>query len=114
MLLVGSRGDQRISCYERPISVSQVVNGLNAVAAAKVTVAVTRMAKGNLSNVESVGQGVLEFKISFGPGYRIYFGKDSEELIILLAGGTKKKQSEDIAAAQAFWADYKSRKKKES
>jgi putative addiction module killer protein len=89
-------------------------NGLNAVAAAKVTVAVTRMAKGNLSNVESVGQGVLEFKISFGPGYRIYFGKDSEELIILLAGGTKKKQSEDIAAAQAFWADYKSRKKKES
>jgi putative addiction module killer protein len=49
------------------------------------------MAKGNLSNVESVGQGVHEYKISFGPGYRIYFGKDGEELIILLAGGTKKK-----------------------
>jgi putative addiction module killer protein len=89
-------------------------DGLNSDAAAKVTTAVTRMAKGNLSNVASVGQGVREYKISFGPGYRIYFGKDGEELIILLAGGTKKKQSEDIAAAQALWADYKKRKKEES
>lgn len=89
-------------------------DGLNSEAAAKVTVAVTRMARGNLSNVESVGQGVHEYKISFGPGYRIYFGKNGEELIILLAGGTKKKQSEDIAAARAFWAAYKKRKKKES
>jgi putative addiction module killer protein len=71
-------------------------------------------ATGNCSNVQSVGQGVHEYKINFGPGYRVYFGKDGEELIILLAGGTKKKQSNDIAAAQAFWADYKKRKKEES
>jgi putative addiction module killer protein len=89
-------------------------DGLNSEAAAKVTTAVTRMAKGNLSNVDSVGQGVHEYKINFGPGYRIYFGKDGEELIILLAGGTKKKQSEDIARAQALWADYKERKKEET
>ena len=88
-------------------------DGLNSEAAAKVTTAVARMAKGNLSNVDSVGQGVHEYKISFGPGYRIYFGKDGKELIILLAGGTKKKQSEDIAEAQALWADYKKRKKEE-
>ena len=86
---------------------------LNSEAAAKVTVAITRMAKGNLSNIESVGQGVHEYKINFGPGYRVYFGKDGEELIILLAGGTKKKQSRDIAEAQAIWADYKKRKKEE-
>jgi putative addiction module killer protein len=89
-------------------------DGLNSEAAAKVTTAVTRMAKGNLSNVDSVGQGVHEYKINFGPGYRIYFGKDGEELIILLAGGTKKKQSEDIVRAQALWADYKERKKEET
>jgi putative addiction module killer protein len=89
-------------------------DGLNSEAAAKVTTAVTRMVKGNLSNVDSVGQGVHEYKINFGPGYRIYFGKDGEELIILLAGGTKKKQSEDIARAQVRWADYKERKKEET
>jgi len=69
------------------------------------------MGMGNLSNVESVGQGVHEYKINFGPGYRIYFGRDGEELIILLAGGAKKKQSRDIAEAQKLWADYKQRKK---
>jgi putative addiction module killer protein len=71
------------------------------------------MGMGNLSNVDSVGQGVHEYKINFGPGYRIYFGRDGEELIILLVGGTKKKQSQDIAEAQKLWADYKQRKKGE-
>jgi putative addiction module killer protein len=87
-------------------------DGLNAEAAAKVTTGITRMGMGNLSNVDSVGQGVHEYKISFGPGYRIYFGRDGDELIILLAGGTKKKQSRDIAEAQKLWADYKQREKR--
>ena len=69
------------------------------------------MSLGNLSNVESVGHGVHEYKINFGPGYRIYFGRDGAQLIILLAGGTKKKQSQDIAHAQKLWADYKQRKR---
>ena len=86
-------------------------DGLNAEAAAKVTVAVTRMAQGNLSNVHSVGHGVHEYVIDFGPGYRIYLGRDGSELIILIGGGTKKKQSEDIADAQKLWTDYKQRKK---
>ncbi|WP_231890827.1 addiction module killer protein [Methylomonas koyamae] len=46
-----------------------------------------------------------------GPGYRIYFGKDGERLVILLAGGTKKRQQQDIENAQARWADYKQRKR---
>ena len=84
--------------------------GLDAPAAARVTLALTRMEQGNLSNVESVGAGVFERKIDFGPGYRIYFGKDGERLIILVGGGTKKRQQKDIETAQARWADYKRRK----
>jgi putative addiction module killer protein len=69
---------------------------LNAQAAAKVASALTRLALGNLSNVKGVGSGVFELRIDFGPGYRVYFGKDGERLIILLGGGTKKRQARDI------------------
>jgi putative addiction module killer protein len=84
-------------------------DGLDAQAAAKVAVAVTRMGLGNLSNVKPVGEGVLEFRIDFGPGYRIYFGRDGSEIIILLGGGSKKRQQQDIGTAKARWADYKKR-----
>lgn len=83
---------------------------LDAQAAARVTVAVTRIELGNLSNVKSVGAGVQEYRIDFGPGYRIYFGRDGERIVILLAGGSKSRQRDDIAAAQKRWADYKVRK----
>lgn len=86
-------------------------DGLDPQAATKVTVALTRMGQGNLSNTKSVGAGVMEFKIDFGPGYRLYFGMDGRTLIILLAGGSKRRQSQDIATAQTRWADYKQRKK---
>jgi len=86
---------------------------LDAAAAARVTIALTRMEHGNWSNAKGVGAGVYEYKIDFGPGYRIYFGKDGDRLIILLGGGTKKRQQNDIAAAQECWADYKRRKKQE-
>jgi putative addiction module killer protein len=77
--------------------------------AAKVTT-VTRISLGNFSNVEGVGSGVFEYKLDFGPGYRIYFGKDGEALVILLGGGTKRRQQRDISAALANWQDYKRRK----
>jgi putative addiction module killer protein len=83
---------------------------LNPQAAAKVAVAMTRLALGNFSNVKGVGSGVLECRIDFGPGYRVYFGKDGERLVILLGGGTKKRQQRDIQAALANWQDYKRRK----
>ena len=86
-------------------------DGLNAQAAAKVTVAVTRLGQGNFSNVKGVGSGVYEYTIDFGPGYRVYFGKDGDRVIILLGGGTKKRQQRDIATAVALWQDYKQRKK---
>ena len=71
----------------------------------------TRLSLGNISNVKGVGAGAFETKIAFGPGYRVYFGKDGESLVILLAGGTKRRQQQDIKAAQERWQDYKDRKK---
>ncbi len=77
---------------------------------AKLTIALSRLAQGNRSQVKGVGGGVAELRVDFGPGYRIYFGQDGQALVILLAGGTKKRQNEDVAAAKARWADYKERK----
>lgn len=83
---------------------------LDARAAAKVTVALARIERGAVSNVKGVGEGVLEYRIDFGPGYRIYFGRDGDVLVILLAGGTKRRQDEDIAVAKRRWKDFKARK----
>lgn len=85
---------------------------LEAVARAKVTTAIARIEQGNLSNVKSVGEGVLEYRIDFGPGYRVYFGRDGGALVILLCGGTKKRQHRDIENAIAYWRDYKQGKRK--
>lgn len=79
---------------------------LGAQAAAKVTVALARLEQGNVSNVKPVGRGVLEYRIDWGPGLRVYFGRDGDQVVILLAGGTKRRQQRDIEAAQRHWADY--------
>ncbi len=78
--------------------------------AAKVVFALDRIGRGAVSNVKSVGDGVSEYRIDAGPGYRLYFARDGGRLVILLAGGTKRRQDADIAAAKARWADYKARK----
>ena len=85
-------------------------SGLDAVAGAKVSVALARLEQGILSSVKPVGEGVLEYRINWGPGYRVYFGRDGEVLLILLRGGTKKRQQRDIDAARELWADYKRRR----
>ena len=79
-------------------------------AAAKVTTALVRIELGNVSNVTSVGSGISEIKIDWGPGYRIYFGRDGDVLVILLNSGTKKRQDEDIKRARLLWQDYKRRR----
>ncbi|MDE0405385.1 MAG: addiction module killer protein [Nitrospira sp.] len=61
--------------------------------------------------MKGVGAGVYEYRINFGPGYRIYFGKDGDRLVLLLAGGTKKRQDADIAAAKGHWRDFTRRKR---
>jgi putative addiction module killer protein len=72
-----------------------------------------RIPLGNFSNVKSVGAGVYECKINFGPGYRVYFGKEGEQMVILLSGGTKQRQQSDIRLALERWEDYKQRKKQQ-
>lgn len=83
---------------------------LNATAASKVSIALVRLEQGNTSNVKSLGEGLAEFKINVGPGYRIYFGRDGAALVILLTGGDKASQRRDIERAKIYWADYKRRK----
>ena len=83
---------------------------LDAAAAAKVAVALARLEQGNLSNVKPVGEGVLEYRINWGPGYRVYFGRDGDTLVILLTGGTKRRQQSDIETAKASWTDYRRRR----
>jgi len=80
---------------------------LNQPAAVKVAVALHRLLHGNFANVRSVGAGVFERKIDFGPGYRIYFGQDGDSLVVLLGGSTKQRQSEAIAAAASSWTEYR-------
>ena len=83
---------------------------LNREAAVKVAAALARMQQGNWSNAKGVGAGVYEYRVDFGPGYRIYFGKDGDRMVILVGGGAKKRQQQDIQTALARWQDYKQRK----
>ena len=88
-------------------------DGLDAGAAARVRTILARMESGNLSNVRGVGSGVLERRIHIGPGYRVYFGRDGDTLIVLLGGGTKERQQRDIEDARDLWQEYKRRKQQE-
>ena len=81
-------------------------NRLNPLAAAKVTTAIKRLVQGNNSNVKRLPGGIFEYKLHFGPGYRIYFGKHKKTIVVLLIGGTKKRQSADIAKAKLFWKNF--------
>lgn len=62
---------------------------------------------GNFGSTRSVGGGVSEFKIDYGPGYRIYFGLHKDKLIVLLVGGTKRNQQTDIETAKDYWNHWK-------
>jgi len=89
-------------------------NRLNAPAAARVVTALVRMEQGIFTKTKGIGEGVLECRIDFGPGYRIYFGRDGDRIVILLGGGTKKRQKKDIETAKNLWKEYKRRKRQES
>jgi putative addiction module killer protein len=80
-------------------------------AASKVSTALYRLEQGHSSNIKSVGGGVFEYKIDFGPGYRIYFGQEGDQIVILLAGGSKKSQNNDIKISKGRWVKYKLRRK---
>jgi len=82
-------------------------DSLDAVTAARVDKYIRRLEAGNFSAAKVLQEGVLELKLDFGPGYRVYFGRDGKIIIILLGGGSKRRQSADIAAAIERWKQYK-------
>ena len=88
----------------------QWFDGLTSQAAAKVTVAKLRMELGNTSSIKWF-DGMGEYVIDWGPGYRIYLAKDGDTLIVLFGGGTKRGQQRDIDKAKELLAEYKARKK---
>ena len=77
---------------------------------ARILARIDRVELGNFGDYKSVGAGVFELRIHHGPGYRVYFGRDGELLVILLAGGTKKRQARDIGFAIDNWRGYKREK----
>ena len=85
-------------------------DGLDVHAAAKITTATVRLELGNTSSVKWF-DGLGEYVIDWGPGYRVYLAKDGETLIVLFGGGTKRGQQRDIDRAKVLLAEYKARKK---
>lgn len=79
-------------------------------AVARITAAIVKMQSGLFGDWKTVGGGVRETRIDYGPGYRIYYGKDGDKLVILLLCGDKRSQKKDIEVAHDYWKDYKARK----
>ncbi len=75
---------------------------------AKIKERLKRVRLGNLGDYRSVGEGVFELRINYGPGYRVYFGQVGEIIVLLLCGGDKSSQEKDIRKAQEYWIDYRS------
>jgi putative addiction module killer protein len=74
---------------------------------AKIAARIDRLAQGNPGDVAPVGEGVSEMRVHFGPGYRVYFGRRGEEIVILLCGGNKSTQKRDIRLALELAASLK-------
>ena len=93
-----------VSAYEKWF------NQLNRIAAVKVATARARLESGNTSNIKWF-KGIGEYRINWGPGYRIYLAQEGQRIIILFGGGTKKTQKTDIVKAEKLYQEYKRRKK---
>jgi len=78
-------------------------------AQAKVRIRLKRLEAGIFGDCESVGEGILELREHLGAGYRVYFGRHGQTIVILLCGGTKKTQGADIKTAKEYWIDWKRR-----
>ena len=78
-------------------------------ARAKIRVRLNRIRLGNFGDAKSVGNGIFELRIQYGPGYRVYFAKVDNIIVLLLCGGTKSMQNKDIHHAKLYWEDYQRR-----
>jgi putative addiction module killer protein len=80
-------------------------------ARARIEARLARVAAGNLGDVEPVGEGVMELRVDWGPGYRVYYSRIGQLIVLLLTGGDKRTQQEDIKRAKDYLRDYKARSK---
>ncbi len=78
----------------------------------RIEARLARVAVGNFGDVEPVGDGVMELRMDWGPGYRVYFGRIGQVVVLLLCGGDKRTQQRDIKRAKAYFEDYKARSAK--
>ena len=72
----------------------------------RIMARIARLTQGNYGDCESVGQGVRELRMFFGPGYRVYIGKAGNHVVVLLCGGDKSTPTQDIETAKAYWKEY--------
>jgi putative addiction module killer protein len=107
-------GEQRIRIYQEKSGKCPFSNWFDKLrdrkAQARIDARLARVSLGNFGDTKSVGEGVLELRIDYGPGYRVYLGRDGSAVVILLLGGDKRAQSKDIDTAKRYWADYQARK----
>src|ERR1043166_431320 len=75
-------------------------------AAARIDARLTRVESGNLGDCKSIGEGVSDLRVDYGPGYRIYFAESGRTIVVLLCGGDKSAQQRDINRAKAMWREY--------
>lgn len=101
---------RRYQLEDESCPVTEWLRGLRDTRArAQIAVRLRRVSAGNFGDCKSVGEGVSELRIDIGSGYRVYYGKHGQTLVILLCGGDKGSQQTDIAHAKAYWADWKRR-----
>jgi len=99
---VDARGRNRYSDWLEKLDASVRV---------RIVFAILRLEQGNFGSTKSVGAGVSELHLDFGPGYRVYFGREADRLVILLLGGSKRRQQADIELAHMLWAQFKREKR---
>jgi len=101
---------RRYQLQDQSTPVTDWLGGLRDTRArAQIEVRLRRVSAGNFGNCKSVGEGVSELKVDIGTGYRVYFGRHGQALVILLCGGDKGSQQTDIAQAKSYWTDWKRR-----
>jgi putative addiction module killer protein len=112
---MGEAQPKKIAMYAKlkgQVPVEDWLRGLRDVQArARIRVRIDRLSLGNAGDARSVGGGVWELRIDYGPGYRVYYAQSGADIILLLCGGDKTTQAADIRLAQAYWIEYQLRKR---
>jgi putative addiction module killer protein len=107
---------------DKPFEIKEYIEGnhspfkdwfdsLDSVTAARIDRYIRRLEAGNFGAAKALNEGIFELRLDFGPGYRVYYGRDGKTIIILLGGGSKRRQSADIADAIERWKRFKQTKK---